>query len=134
MTFLDLECDVDLIRSGNKEEFKDVSDNDLINLNRVASLNLLKADLIQRVGIVDSDPTSRLDQIATENKNVLEKALTYKQMELYWFSNLTGGLDSLSVVRFQYYKNEYKNEYERFNVFITPIDTKNVKTILIKYC
>jgi hypothetical protein len=132
MSFSSLKADVEIMRSQNKTEFTNYDDEELEELNYTSAVNILKSDIISQIALKETDLDSLLDEFAVNYVSTLSMALTYKQLEIYWFERQDGGIDSMSVVRMDYYAKLYKLLAVTFKTFTTTSDKKRSKTITLR--
>lgn len=132
MSFTAITADINIMRSQNLTEFQNYTDNQLTALNRVPAQNILKSDIIAQIALKETDLTTVIDDLAVSYANTLTMALTYKQLEIYWFERQDGGLDSMSVVRMDYYQKNYNTLAKSFKTFELDVDKKRSKTVTLR--
>lgn len=132
MSFAAITADIDIMRSQNSTEFQSYTDNQLTALNRTSAQNILKSDIISQIALKEVDYSTILDEIATNYSNTLNLALTYKQLEIYWFERQDGGMDSMSVVRMDKYEKYYNGLAKTFKTFDVEMDKKRSKTVTLR--
>jgi hypothetical protein len=115
MAFTDLEAYPDLMREENYTEIGSKSDSDLIDLKRESSLIELKSSLCTQL-LLNEETTDILDALADKYENILNRALTYKQLEIYYFNERSEPDDKAST-GFEYYLGKYKELEKRFKDF-----------------
>src|SRR6056297_2434317 len=104
MVFTDLTANIDLMKEDNSDYLGDFSDEELTDLKRLAALERLESDLTTALNFAQTD-SDILDDVAESYEDTLNLALTYKQLELYYFSRIN--LGGLSQYRLDYYREEY---------------------------
>ena len=104
MVFTDLTANIDLMKEDNSDYLGDFSDEELTDLKRLAALERLESDLTTALNFAQKD-SDILADVAENYEDTLNLALTYKQLELYYFSRVN--LGGLSQYRLDYYREEY---------------------------
>lgn len=132
MSFNDITADIEIMRSQNSTEFQNYTDEELEELNRTAAQNILKSDIISQIALKEVDFDTLLDTLSENYVKTLTMALTLKQLELYWFERQDGGMDSMSVIRMEYYAKNYTTISKNFKTFEITTDKKRTKTVSLR--
>lgn len=128
MNYSDLEANAIDIRSGNSEELKKYTDNELIELHKDVSKSIMYIDL-QAALNVDINDNETIDKVVNRYTERLQKALAYKQL-CFFYQELNGGEGSKADIRFKNYVSMYNTIKSTFSQMksdiITPIMSKSV--------
>jgi len=111
MSFSDLRTEPAFMRDGNENVLNetDYSDSELIELEYTSAIDDLELDLRDAMGINIEDSTT-LDTVIAydEKKKVIQKALAYLQLKLF-YKSIMGDEGSGTFTQYQYYSNKYGN-------------------------
>ena len=102
------------MRDGNEDIFptSDYPDERLIDLYKSTAKDELKQDLMQALSL-DPANTDYLDDVADLQTSFLQRALSYKQLALFYFANLQGE-GSMTYAKYKHYEQRYEMAKARF--------------------
>ena len=126
MTFNDLTATADLMREPNADYLGDKTDNQLKELKRKSALLTLESDLLNDTGL-SSDNLTAIDEIVSNYEFMLNTALTYKQLQLFYYE-INDVIDG-SLTLFRY--NEYKTMYDDLRKGFSKLSFSSTQSILV---
>lgn len=129
MTYSALTATVSIMRTGNDDVLTEskYTDSALLDLNKTAAKLEMKMDLEAALGI-DYDDTTTLDTVADNFSTRLSRALSYKQLALFYQTN-DSGVDTKNRYRFELYSDKYHTEKNGFGqLLLTAPSTQVVST------
>lgn len=102
-----LQAPANIIRQGNEDVLTPTKypDTDLVNLNLDTARFHVALDVQQALGLLPNDMAG-LDAAATYNEPLLQKAISYKQLE-FFYAKVDEGEGSKSRLRLEFYRREY---------------------------
>lgn len=114
MTYSALTATVSIMRTGNDDVLtpSKYTDTDLLNLNKTAAKLEMQMDLEAALGIETTDTTT-LDEVTDNFSPRLGRALSYKQLALFYQTN-DSGIDTKNRYRFELYSDKYNAEKNGF--------------------
>lgn len=120
MTFDELYIDPAFMRSGNAELNEEEFDDDALKeLNRTASLEDLRTDVLNALGLVaNSIGLAQLDIVANTYETTLQKALAYKQLQRYFLSTFQG-YETKSAQKMRHCETMYEQLKAGFSKLVT---------------
>ena len=131
MTWTALEAPAPFLRQGNEDALTltKYPDLDLVALNIESAKFHVALDVRLALGLAPSDDAG-LDAAADYNTALLQKALSYKQLEIY-YAKVDEGEGSKSRLRLEYYRREYNLLKSQFASLLKLTSYNvNVATIL----
>jgi len=126
MTLDELLPKLDLMRDANENEFRNLSDSDVLDLKQKSAKIELKSDLLTALSIPQSQ-SAQIDTIVDLNSDFLSVALTYKQLQLFYFEKNEVSDVSLSLYRLE----SYTKKYEQAKSAFTQLKTYSEQAIKI---
>ena len=132
MTYNSIVAIAGQIRAGNEDILSadKYTDTDLVALNKTAALAEMKFD-IQAAIPIDYDDTTTIDDVADKYPLRLGKALSYKQLALFYQKNDTGA-GTKNRARWEMYQRLYEKERQGFGGLKLNAPTNNVTSIPFK--
>lgn len=114
MTYSALTATVSIMRTGNDDVLTEskYTDTALLNLNKTAAKLEMQMDLQAALGIETTDTTT-LDEVTDSYSPRLGRALSYKQLALFYQTN-DSGIDTKNRYRFEMYSEKYNTEKNGF--------------------
>lgn len=123
MLFNDLKITAELLKSGGlNQALSDYSNEDIENLNRLESLELIKADILLELGINTID----YDAVMVNYGALMYSAL-YNLQRINILIELADNFSGLSEDLIKNHQKEYdriKNKFKTINLFESFADTK----------
>lgn len=123
MLFNDLKITAELLKSGGlSQALSDYSNEDIENLNRLESLELIKADILLELGINTID----YDAVMVNYGALMYSAL-YNLQRINILIELADNFSGLSEDLIKNHQKEYdriKNKFKTINLFESFADTK----------
>lgn len=133
MTFNDLEAVIDLMKEPNFDLLGDLTDEQLIALKRNSALITLTSDVLNDTGIGITD-TAAISEIVTKYEWLLNMALTYKQLQLYYYEINDVAAETLTNFRYVEYRDLYNDQRRTFGKFeYTNTETMICNSINVSY-
>lgn len=114
MTYSALTATASIMRTGNDDVLTEskYTDTALLNLNKTAAKLEMQMDLQAALGIETTDTTT-LDEVTDNYSPRLGRALSYKQLALFYQTN-DSGIDTKNRYRFEMYSDKYNTEKNGF--------------------
>lgn len=132
MTYETLTADVDLMRAGNDDVLSEEKYNDatLLLLHKTAAKIEMKLDIEQALSIEYDDDGTTLDGVTDKHSTRLSRALSFKQLCLFYQKNDTGA-DTKNRVRWEMYQKLYNRERLQFGSLSLTVSGANVDSVQI---
>lgn len=130
MTYDNLTAEINLLRTGNDDVLSVAAYDDasLLLLNKVAAKLEMQLDL-QAALQIETDDTTTLDEVADTYETRLKRALSYKQLALFYQRNDTGA-DTKNRLRWELYNRLYNQEKSLFSGLTADAPSASVSSTI----
>lgn len=118
MTIAELTTNFTLMREENTDIFSELTDLELQALKRPTAEEILNVDLLNSI-----NDTTQLESIITKYETLLNLAITYKQLELF-YKQSDDSEGSLTHSRYRNYQQSYDDIKKRFTKYNVRTDNK----------
>lgn len=114
MSWASLETTAEHIKGRESLVFGSFTDDDAKAIMKDLAKDQVKRDLADALNITTaSDYDTTYDTLATDYADILQRALAYLQLHL-WFTDQSAGVDSANQMKADHYLSEYRREQRRF--------------------
>lgn len=127
MAWNDLTAIITIMRDDNTKFFSSYTDEQLTALKRGSALQVLESDVLSE-NKISNGSDEILNEFAANYSDRLNLALTYKQLESFYFEN-NNAEGSLTASRFETYKAKYNEAKRYFQDFELATVTDYITTI-----
>ncbi len=130
MTYDNLTAEISLLRTGNDDVLSVAAYDDasLLLLNKVAAKLEMQLDL-QAALQIETDDTTTLDEVADAFETRLQRALSYKQLALF-YQRHDAGADSKNRLRWDLYNRLYNQEKALFSGLTADAPSASVSSTI----